>query len=92
MLCKNSRDVNNKQLFLDVDKSGKKYSGNFDQFQCDQIWRKRLCIIAKVYKVLPIPVALSGTTRIKCVSHSISVTRLGDLLDFGPLFKAFGNN
>ena len=21
-----------------------------------------------------------------------SVTRLGDLLDFGPLFKAFGNN
>jgi len=22
----------------------------------------------------------------------ISVTRLGDLLDFGPLFKAFGNN
>ena len=23
---------------------------------------------------------------------SISVTRLGDLLDFGPHFKAFGNN
>ena len=24
--------------------------------------------------------------------HRISVTRLGDLLDFGQLFKAFGNN
>ena len=23
---------------------------------------------------------------------AISVTRLGDLLDFGQLFKAFGNN
>ena len=26
------------------------------------------------------------------VSHAFSVTRLGDLLDFGQLFKAFGNN
>ena len=25
-------------------------------------------------------------------SLDTSVTRLGDLLDFGPLFKAFGNN
>ena len=25
-------------------------------------------------------------------SAIISVTRFGDLLDFGPLFKAFGNN
>ena len=26
------------------------------------------------------------------MNYSISVTRLGDLLDFGQLFKAFGNN
>ena len=25
-------------------------------------------------------------------NHMVSVTRLGDLLDFGQLFKAFGNN
>ena len=24
--------------------------------------------------------------------NQVSVTRLGDLLDFGPLFKAFSNN
>ena len=29
----------------------------------------------------------------KCYqSVEASVTRLGDLLDFGPLFKEFGNN
>ena len=26
------------------------------------------------------------------VCDATSVTRLGDLLDFGPIFKAFGNN
>ena len=26
------------------------------------------------------------------ISHPISATRLGDLLDFGQVFKAFGNN
>ena len=26
------------------------------------------------------------------ISHIDSVTKLGDLLDFGQLFKAFGNN
>ena len=28
----------------------------------------------------------------KCCISGHSVTRLGDLLDFGQLFKAFGNN
>ena len=28
----------------------------------------------------------------KLLSVMFSVTRLGDLLDFGQLFKAFGNN
>ena len=31
-------------------------------------------------------------TKFNWWSHSISVTRLGDILDFGQLFKAFGNN
>ena len=31
--------------------------------------------------------------RVRVSARSTSsVTRLGDLLDFGPLFKAFGNN
>ena len=28
----------------------------------------------------------------KSLTLTISVTRLGDILDFGQLFKAFGNN
>ena len=37
--------------------------------------------------------------HLKCLAHvfygkkvDVSVTRLGNLLDFGQLFKAFGNN
>ena len=41
----------------------------------------------KVFKLLP---ALMIYLKIQGVP--ISVTRLGDLLDFGQLFKAFGNH
>ena len=33
-----------------------------------------------------------GATRFDINQVATSVTRLGDLLEFGPLFKAFGNN
>ena len=33
-----------------------------------------------------------GTVFARKLSEKVSVTRSGDLLDFGQLFKAFGNN
>ena len=39
---------------------------------------------------LPDNLAIQQKGTLFC--EAISVTRLGDLLDFGQLFKAFGNN
>ena len=37
-------------------------------------------------------VEIDGGKKIIFVGVGVSVTRLGNLLDFGKLFKAFGNN
>ena len=35
---------------------------------------------------------VGGNRFFNLATITASVTRLGDLLDFGPFFKAFGNN
>ena len=41
---------------------------------------------------LDFPSALGPKANPKACTFTISATRLGNLLDFGQLFKAFGNN
>ena len=51
---------------------------------------KKVCC----HKILKSPnlVTLAPMTETILYMAATSVTRLGDLLDFGQLFKAFGNN
>ena len=48
--------------------------------------------IVKKWTTVPLSLLLEGTKLRAKMWHRVSVTILGDLLDFGKLFKAFGNN
>ena len=48
--------------------------------------------VHKVFVLSLIPEVMVNLFSLCTYLFGISVTRLGDLLDFGELFKAFGNN
>ena len=54
--------------------------------------KKNLLVVLSIHMQYTLITYLSFIADSKHVFASFSVTRFGDLLDFGQLFKAFGNN
>ena len=57
----------------------------------------KICGVGHLKQYIPCKIENIGIVLVpqydkQCATSSGSVTRLGDILDFGQLFKAFGNN